>query len=431
MLNMQVKKFPTKQEAENKTMRKNVIFNTLSHLIYMFALWTMTMITPRIGSSADAGIFTIVLSVSNICTAISTFAIQAYISSDIKRKFSDSQYLYFCLTSTAIAFVVALILCFSFGYYTSELIWTVLIYCIFTFTDNITSIMNASMIRIKKNYYFGYALIIKSIVILSLFVIGLLTTKNLTITFAIMACFSILYLVFVSYPLLKIHTKEKFSITKVMYKAALTLFFLALPIFINRLVFSTISSFPRLVLEQYYSKELVGYFGTMASISTVIQSAVAPIFSQFSPKFALNYNNHQKRSFFVLMAQIFAFIFAMTFIAFVCSLFLDKWLLGLLYPKDKEILDYAYYFKYIILLNGLQATVTLLAACIISIRKLKFLAISSSIGLILMFAFVYILIPRFAITGILICELICYAILMISFLVYIVLSFRKKSKKKF
>ena len=45
--------------TNNINYKKDVIVNTIAQLLYLFALWLMTILTPRFGSSADAGIFTI------------------------------------------------------------------------------------------------------------------------------------------------------------------------------------------------------------------------------------------------------------------------------------------------------------------------------------------------------------------------------------
>ena len=78
--------------------RKDVIVNTISQLLYLLVIWIMTIITPRIGSSADAGIFTVALSISNICTAIATYSINFYVASDVDYQYRSKNYLYFGLT---------------------------------------------------------------------------------------------------------------------------------------------------------------------------------------------------------------------------------------------------------------------------------------------------------------------------------------------
>ena len=391
--------------------KKDVIINTVAQLLYLFALWLMTILTPRFGSSADAGIFTICLSVSNICTAIATYSINFYVASDIKHRFTDQHYFYFGLTSTFISLLVSIIISLSFGYFTDNtLFWAVVLYYVFKCAENLTVIITASMQRAGKLYISGYALIVKAVLALGIFSLTLFLTKNIVLAFGILAAFGIIYFMFVDFILLKKFTNVSYKFTKEIYKVSLKLFVLAFTVFLYGISFASIVSFPRMVLDQFATKEVVGYFGSMAAISTLIQSALSALLIPFLPKVTDSYLKNDKKDLLKTIVIFAIFIIGATGAAFLCACFLDKWLVGIVYPYDPTALEYAHYFKWIIAATGVQAFVILSSLTLISFRKLFILGISSALGLSFMFLCSDFLIPSYNINGVIYTYIISYGL---------------------
>lgn len=391
--------------------KKDVIVNTIAQLLYLFVLWLMTILTPRFSGSVDAGIFTICLSVSNICTAIATYSINFYVASDIKHKFTDQHYFYFGLTSTFISLLVSVIISLSFGYFTdTTLFWAVILYYVFKCAENLTVIITASMQRAGKLYISGYALIVKAVLALGIFSLVLLLSKNIVLSFGLLAAFGVVYFLFVDFVLLKKFTNVSYKFSKEIYNISLKLFILAFAVFLYGLSFATIVSFPRIVLNQFASKEVVGYFGSMAAISTLIQSALSALLIPFLPKITDYYAKYENKNLLKMMAIFAVFIVVATGAAFLCACFLDKWLVGIVYPNDPIALDYAHYFKWIILATGVQAFVILSSLTLISIRKLFILGVASALGLAFMFLCSDFLIPSYIINGVIYTYIIGYGL---------------------
>lgn len=410
--------------------KKDVIVNTIAQIFYLFVLWLMTMLTPRLSNSANQGIFTLALSVSNICTAIATYSISSYVATDLKHKYNDQHYLYFGLTSTFISLVVSIIISLAFGYqHDSPLFWAVILYYLYKCSENITITIQASMQRAGKLHISGYALIIKALISLIIFTVSLLISKNLVISFGALAAFGFLYLFFVDYRLLRKYTNQSYKLTKDIYKIALSLFIVALPLFIYGEAFASIASFPRMVLGNVVSKEVVGYFGTMAAISSLIQSAITAILTPFLPKISKHYFDNNRKDLLKLLGALLGFIIVLTGIAFLCGCFLDKWVMGILYPKDPASIDYAHFFKWIILATGVQAIVVVTSLSLVAIRNILAVGISSVIGLISMFIFSYVLIPNKTISGVIYVFFIAYGLMAVISIAYMAIKIYKLKVK--
>lgn len=411
--------------------KKDTITNTIAQILYLVVLWLMTIITPRLSTSADAGIFTIALSVSNICTAIATYSINFFIASDIKHKYGDQHYFFFGLMSTTLSLLVSFVITLSFGYhYDSFLFWAVILYYLFKCAENITIIITANMQRAGKLYISSYALMIKAIVCLLIFTLTLFLSRNLVLTFGLLMGFSLLYLIFVDCRLLKKYTNVDYSINKIILKTSLFIFIAALPTFIYGITFASIVSYPRLILQQVTSKEIVGYFGSMAAVATLIQSGLSALFMPFLPLISNYYAEHKYKQLLKLLLIFVLFIVVITMIAFICSLFLDKWLMGIIYPADQEAINYAIYFRWIILINGLQAFVILVCLTMISLRTLIPLAIISIVSLALMFLTSHLLIPDYLIMGVIYSYSISYGLMALAGIVIIYLALKDKLSTK-
>jgi len=410
--------------------KKDLILNSIAQILYLFCLWIMTVITPRIGSSTDAGIFTLALSVSNICTAIATYSINFYISTDVEKNLNDKIYIYFGVTTTLISLIISLIICFCFGYHTQPLVFgAILLFYIFKCTENISIVTTASIQRSGKLYIADCALIVKALLCVSVFSITLFFSKNILLSFGIIAIFGVLYFFFVDFRIFKKYTNFSLNFEKNEYKKSLRLFLLALPVFIYGLAFASIVSFPRMVLDGLFTKEVIGYFGTMAAISTLIQSSLSAIMIPFLPKISILYKENKNKELIMLIIKFVIFVIAATLAAFVCACFLDKWLMKILYPNDSEAIKYAMYFKWIIVSTGVQAFVIISCLTLIAFRKLKELIFSASIGISVMFLLSNLLIYSRGIYGIITTYIISYGIMLIISAAFIIYNLYKRKKR--
>lgn len=411
-------------KQDNKRTTKEVVINTFSSLLFYFCMWLMTLVLPKLSSDGftTAGIFTICLSIANIATAFSTYNISVYISSDSKKDFSDEHYFYFGLTTTIISLLVSIILCLVNGY-NADIFWAVVLYYGFKMFDNFTLVLRSALQRVGKLLYFNYSLIVRSILSLGIFVLVMYFSKSLIITTASLMVFGFVYFVFVDLSITRRVCPTILHLSKSIYKKAASLFVLAFPVFIYGVSSAAIPSVPRLMFENIFNnEELLGYFGTMSSITVLIQAAVSSLVLPFIPKIATMYNNQENAKFFKLVLKLLIFVIGLTIVAFLMVFFLGDWALGIVYGEG--ILDYSSVFKWIVIATGLQSVLVLLSDVTVAIRKLKVLLISYIIGLVFMFGFMYLLISNYSMYGIIYVYYICYSIVSIMLFVNLFISMK-------
>lgn len=413
-----------KKDNKNGSL-KEALLNAFSNILFLFCLWLMSLLLPKLTSEGfeAAGVFTMCLSVANIATAISTYNITSFYSSDTNKRFKDEHYFYFGIMTSLISLAVCFAMCFIYRY-TAEVLWSVVLYYCFKLFDNFSLILRASLQRAGRLTYFCYSLIARSLLSIGIFCLVLYFSQSLIITMGVLAGFGLLYFVFVDLLLTKKFCKTIFVFNKDVFKTAASLFILALPVCIYGLSFAAIPSIPRLMYEGiFHNKTLLGYFGTMAAITVLIQAATTALMLPFVPKLANFYKEGKKKEFIMLETKLVGFVFVFIVIAFVMVLFLGDWALKLVYGED--ILQYSSVFKWIVLATGLQSIVVVMSDTVTAMRKLKLLTIASLSGVALMGSLMYVLISNFEMYGIVYVYFISYGIIALILLGTIIYSISK------
>lgn len=399
------------EQKDNKKSGLEALLNAFSNILFLFCLWLMSLLLPKLTADGfeAAGIFTMCLSVANIATAISTYNILSFYSSDTEKRFKDEHYFYFGIMTTLISLIVCFVMCFIYGY-TAEVLWSVVLYYCFKLFDNFSYILRASLQRAGKLTVFCYSLIVRSILSIGIFCLALYFSQSLVLTMGILAIFGLFYFVFVDLLLTRKYCKTIFTFNKQVFKTASSLFILALPVCIYGLSFAAIPSIPRLMYENiFHDKTLLGYFGTMAAVTVLIQAATAALMLPFVPKLANFYKEKNNKEFVKLEAKLLGFVSVFILIAFFMVFFLGDWALKLVYGE--AILEYSGIFKWIVLATGLQSLVVVMSDTVTAMRKLKLLTIASLCGVALMGALMYPLIKAFEMYGIVYVYYISYGVI--------------------
>lgn len=425
---------------EEETIQKDVIdsgslkeslLNAFSNILFLFCLWLMSLLLPKLTSEGfeAAGIFTMCLSVANIATAISTYNILSFYSSDTKKRFNDEHYFYFGIMTSLISLIVCVVICFIYGYQnTAEIFWSVVLYYCFKLFDNFSYILRASLQRAGKLTSFCYSLIARSLLSIGIFCLVLYFSQSLIITMGVLAVFGLLYFLCVDLMITKKYCKTIFLFNKDVFKKASSLFILALPVCIYGLSFAAIPSIPRLMYENiFHDATLLGYFGTMAAVTVLVQAAVTALMLPFIPKISNYYKNGQRKELIKLLTVIIGAVLALSAIAFVMIVFLGDWALKLVYGE--EILKYSDVFKWIMLGTGLQSLVVVLSDTTTALRKLKMLTIASLSGVVAMASTMYVLISNFGMYGIVYVYFISYGVIALMLIITIVFAIYNTKKQ--
>ena len=192
-------------KPKSKKMFTDGLYNTAGTFIYFFLQWVTTIVVVWFAGYTDAGVFSLVVSFTNIFCFISKYGMRNYQISDVDGAYTNAQYLGAKIIASAAAgvgFVIALAVC-RFNFYTSV---CCVLYMLFKFLESFTDYNFAVFQRLDNYKAIAVSYILKGVLSLGGFAAGLYF-GNLLI--AIIAMTVLYFAVLLFYDILIISKKEK------------------------------------------------------------------------------------------------------------------------------------------------------------------------------------------------------------------------------
>jgi len=206
-------------------MKKNgevsgALINSIGTVSVFFAQWVISVLIVRITGYADAGIFSLAMSISNIFLYIANYNIRNFQISDAKQEYTQNQYLLSRFLSVAISFVACFVYMAVVGGYTEIEKVAILMYL---FYSNSTMISDVMMGTVQINGHIekgGYSNILRGIVCLLTYLGVYILTKSLVSALLVMSIGSVLVVIFYDIPQYrKYYKKSEFGFSTDFKKA--------------------------------------------------------------------------------------------------------------------------------------------------------------------------------------------------------------------
>lgn len=193
--------------------KNDIMYNTLGTLIYFFCQWLTTVLVVKISGYDDAGVLSLVISMTNIFFCIAAYGIRNYQVSDIKYKYTDSDYFITRLLMILISFVLFIISLYLLDY-DDYVVLCSLVYIFFKFGEALTDVIFGSFQRYSnyKSIFISYTL--KGTLTLILFILVLSISNSLFITLLSNVIIYYIIIIFYDFVILK---KSRFRISFASY----------------------------------------------------------------------------------------------------------------------------------------------------------------------------------------------------------------------
>ena len=386
------------------SVQANMIYNTVGSVIYLGCQWLINITVVRFGSYDAAGMLALTMSVTNIFATVSTFGMRAFHVSDIDNKYSEALYvrtrLLTCLSAFALCVVFTL-----FNRYSIEQALCIIIYMLFKLTEGMADVFQGIQQKKSRMDYICFSFAMRGILSLGTFTLVLYLTENLVLAISAVAVSTAL--VVIIYDLLickkltdlseKVRTKLCFNVLRECY-----------PLMFNSMFTAGLISVPRYFLEQIDGRTLLGYYGSVATPTVIVQTACTFIYNPLISTFSESIKEKDKKRFkktMLAVAGLFALLITGCLIG---GKLLGEWGLKLLYGES--ILPYVYLFIPIMIVTILIAMIYFLSMLMTIIRKIRLMAIINGVALLADAVLAPLFIKRCSIDG-------------INYALYIVLSF--------
>lgn len=315
-------------------MWKNTVYNTIGTFLYFFLQWVTTIVVVWFVGYTEAGIFSLVVSFTNIFGFLSKYGMRNYQISDIKREYTDGQYFgarLLAIGAAAVCFTVALLLC----RFDSNTALCCIAYMAFKFLEALTDFLFGIFQRLNqyKPIMLSYAL--KGFFSLAGFIAGLYWLHDLFWAIVVM---TLLYLaVVLFYDLPVIHKHEKIGCS---FQGSKRLFLVCTPLMLSTLITPYMTFIVRYMIEQLYGQEQLGYYSTISMVVVVMTTLAGSIWVVLLPSISKYFQSGEYKKLKNILIKIVCLIFAAGAAVIALGALLGPWVFGLFFGKS--ILAYMY-----------------------------------------------------------------------------------------
>ena len=380
-------------QQSNVNLKKNVIWNSVGAIFFLACQWLITVLVVRFSDDYNnAGILSLAMSITNIFAIIALFNVRNYQVSD-KDNFSSGEYIIHRLVTCLLAFILCLLTTLVSGYNIFVSV-CILGFMILKLTENFADVFHGIAQKSWRMDIAGKSFISRGALIVISFTVGFLLTDNLAVAILAMAITNLLSLVLYDYRAVK--KLERLDL-KTSARRILVLSLICLPMVGYGLCIHSITPIAKCLLEAFHGTETLGYYSSITTVSSLIQSFSVIIFTPLIGLFAEHYEKNERRQIAKIIIKLFAMILGITVIAM-----LFVWLIGdfaMVLVFGESISPYVYLLYPTIIASALTALVWLLGMVLVVMRSTRTLLFGAVAGLVISVILSLVLIPSLVFDG--------------------------------
>lgn len=340
---------------------KNTLYNTYGTFFYFLCQWLITVFVVRIGNYHLAGVFSLVVSITNVFYCISLYGVRNYQVSDIKCEYSDADYFTLRTVTSIIGFVLFFITIKTL-HYDFEINSCCIIYMLYKIEEAFSDLLFGFNQKYDKYKNIAISYTLKGVATLVLFIVTLYCTKDLfkTIISNVVVYFTIMFLF--DWKNLRKNVSIQFKTDKII-----TLLKICFPLMLYICLVPYLNFITRYFVELNYGTNNLGYYSSVTMIVSVLSTLTNSVFVTVIPKISnlyyhKCYNEIRKLNLKTLVVFMLLLVFVMV-VAIYIGPFMFKIVFG------KEILNYMYLLPLTVLTSFILSLVSFSSSVLISFHK--------------------------------------------------------------
>ena len=357
-------------------MRRNVLFNTVGSLLFYICQAAITLLVTALAGAEANGLLATAMTISNVCLSVASYGMRTFQVSDLNGKYTDRTY----LTSRYITLSVAGFGCLVFSFvnsYSAQQRWVIVLYTAYRLIESWSDVWHAYLQKNERIDIVGISFGVRGIVTAATVTLGLLLTKNLIVTLAVLFALNALYVLVVDIPL----ARKRADFTQTGGAAVSALLLECLPLAVYAALNTSIASVPRYYCERILGTVKIGYFNNVFLPVMILQVAVIYLFVPFITTFARLWTQRDKAGYYRGLRMLGLCLVGMWILGAVGVALLGRWGLSILYPTSPVILDYAPLLQPLVVATVLTVFATVLCHLLTIAREMKGLIIGNLVGL--------------------------------------------------
>ena len=310
--------------------KKDYIWNSIGSFLQSAISPILLIVITRLNGVGDSGLFSFAMSLSVVFWAISLWGGRTYQVSDVKKEFSNGDYIVVRFISSLIVAVFSISFCILSGY---DLIKTELIMVLVSFKilESIADSMYGVLQIHNKLYIVGISLTMKSVFGFMLFTLVDILTKN--IVYGALSIFIVNIAVVIFYDIPWMKHVESVGLTKKNIMQAGKIMKKTAEVFV--VVFLTMFSLniPRYFLDKYHYDQ-IGYFGIMAMPITLLTLFISFVLQPNVVNLSELLKKKKIKEFTKIVSKIDFITFTLGILFVVSSYLIGVWALNTVFGID-------------------------------------------------------------------------------------------------
>ena len=402
---------------KESSLQRSMLLNTAGSLIYYACQWFMTVVIVRVSGYSAAGVLSIAMTVTASPSIVSLFNVRSYQVSDLNGQYKASTYMRSRTFTNAIAYLICLVMLIAGGY-TGERAAAILVFMLFKVVEGYADVLYGMEQKHGRLDISGISLAIRGVGTIVLFTGILMATDQLLLGLAAVILFSA-FVICVYDARVVSRWKELKESSGQVWRLLWTCVPLAVVAFLNNLSFNM----PKIVLENRFGSELMGYYSSVASPTLVVQLAATTIFAPLVPPLTRAFLDHEKERFYGILQGFALLLLALAVVCLVGGRLLGHWGLTLLFGEGIE--PYVCLFVPIVFISIILAVnATLFSICTL-LREIRSQYWIGVLGILASVVSSEVLVPVFAVEGVLYAQTLTITVQIVIQIVIIVHKLRR------
>ncbi len=353
------------------SLQSSIAWNSIGSIFYLGCQWLMTVVVVWIAGLETAGILSLAMSVSNIWYSFAVYGMRNFQVSDTVGKYKNGTYVVSRYLTGIGAFAGCLIYTFVVGYDPYQKV-CILLYFVYKLSEALFDVYAGIFQKNWRLDYVGKSLIIRGFLSIFSFILLLLTTNNIAITFGMMALLCMISVF--TYDISRVGKLDNIAVS-IEIQAVFPLLKECFPLVVYTLLSSAIGTIPRLFMERILGNYQLGIYGSVATPTLIIQMGATYVFNPFVTLFAEKYYNKEKDRFLSVLGKCTIAVGAIAVLGILGGKLLGYWGLKLLYGN--EVASHSELLIPLIMCTILTAFSWLLCGVLTAIREFKGLVIGN------------------------------------------------------
>ncbi len=383
------------------TIAQNTLWNSFGSTIYFACQWLITILVVVLSDDfTNSGALAIAMAIGNIFSPLAQYRVRPYQVSDVRNEFDSKNYIAFRFFTIA----AALLVCIVYFLATSGMggvFVTVMLYLLFKSDEAFADVLYGEDQKSKRMDYIGISQMIRGVGSLFAFVAGIAATGSINVAIGAMFVSCLMVTVFFDLSRTKklvsvfprIDKKKLFSLLRVCFAGALSVFLV-----------SAVVSIPRQLFGSQFGEAELGIFAAIAAPMVLVQVLASYLYSPLLGDFALKFSRNDMRG---LKSQLLKTCFALILVILATMLvlnFLGEPILILLYGSEME--NYGFLVLPLVVSTALVALMWFSTDVLIVMRKMNYALIGNVVAFVVCIVSTQVFLDAYAMMGIVVSTII-------------------------